>query len=278
MKILELTSDVVFKAFMMSENTKDYKARLISLITGIDEELLKNAVYRSVEFPINKDKIYKSDIVVTIDKNIINVEMNNRYYAGIVEKNITYINKIRSEGFDIGDNYLGIERVIQINIDNYSQYKGNKLVYKFQMRDIDTHELETNSIESYHIDLAYLEKNCYNKDKLSELEKLLEIFITTNDEKLNTLRSDKVMEEAINELKKISGDEKIIGLYDAAAVERKIRNTELLGAKMEGIKKGEKKKQLEIAKKMIEKEIDKELILETTGLSIEELKKMYSNK
>ena len=60
MKILELTSDVVFKAFMMSENTKDYKARLISLITGIDEKLLKNAVYRSVEFPISnkKDKIY----------------------------------------------------------------------------------------------------------------------------------------------------------------------------------------------------------------------------
>ena len=39
-KLLELTSDVVFKAFMISEKTNRYKARLISLITNIPESEL----------------------------------------------------------------------------------------------------------------------------------------------------------------------------------------------------------------------------------------------
>ena len=40
-RILELTNDIVFKAFMMSENTKEYKARLIHLIIGLNEKDLE---------------------------------------------------------------------------------------------------------------------------------------------------------------------------------------------------------------------------------------------
>ena len=62
-RILELTNDIVFKAFMMSENTKEYKERLIHLITGLDEKELLEAEYVCKEFPVNnkKDKVYKSD-------------------------------------------------------------------------------------------------------------------------------------------------------------------------------------------------------------------------
>ena len=50
---LKLTSDIVFKSFMMSKNTNNYKARLIHLITGIPESDLKKAIYQSVELPID---------------------------------------------------------------------------------------------------------------------------------------------------------------------------------------------------------------------------------
>lgn len=87
-RILELTSDVVFKAFMMSDKTKGYKAKLIHLITGIDEEKLLEAEYVCKEFPTNnkKGKIYKSDIVVNVENSILNIEMNNTYYKGLFEK------------------------------------------------------------------------------------------------------------------------------------------------------------------------------------------------
>ena len=104
-----ITSDVVFKAFMISENTREYKARLIHLITGIDEEKLKEAEYVSKEYPASnkKDKIYKSDIVVKIEKNILNIEMNASYYNGLFEKNNTYMNKIRSESYERGGRLFG---------------------------------------------------------------------------------------------------------------------------------------------------------------------------
>ena len=54
MKLLELTSDVVFKSFMMSDKTKEYKARLIHLITGIPESELLSATYQSIELPVKK--------------------------------------------------------------------------------------------------------------------------------------------------------------------------------------------------------------------------------
>ena len=233
-RLLNLTSDVVFKVFMMSENTKGYKARLIHLITGIDEDILLEAEYVSKEYPASnkKDKLYKSDIVVKVEKNILNIEMNGSYYSGLFEKNNTYMNKIRSDSFERGDDYLEVQKVIQINIDNFSHYKGNKIIYKFEMREESTGELECESIESYHIDLENLRKACYTNSEINELEECLKMFIATEESELDSLRSDEIMNDAINELERISMDEKIIGLYDAEAVERKVRNTQLKGAKL----------------------------------------------
>ena len=101
MQLLELTSDIVFKAFMMSDNTKHYKAKLISLITGIPEINLENATYESNELAVtNKnDKVYKTDIIVKVNRNIISIEMNRDYYEGLFIKNATYVNKLESEQF-----------------------------------------------------------------------------------------------------------------------------------------------------------------------------------
>ncbi len=152
--ILELTSDVVFKAFMLSDNTKEYKAKLIHLITGISYEELLSATYVSKEFPVNnkKDKSYRSDITVDISKNILNLEMNSSYYHGLFIKNNRYINKIGGDSFDKGEDYLEMDDITQINFDNFNKYSGDKLVYEFSMYEIDTKEIEEEGLKSYHID------------------------------------------------------------------------------------------------------------------------------
>ena len=61
-KLLNLTSDVIFKNFFMNENTIEYTAEFINLITGIPkEEIMKKAVFENIELPIiNKNsKRYK---------------------------------------------------------------------------------------------------------------------------------------------------------------------------------------------------------------------------
>ena len=306
-KILELTSDIVFKSFMLSEDTKEYTARLISLITKIPEkEILKNAVFNNVELPVkNKsDKRYRTDIIITIVNNIINIEMNREYYDGLFSKNNAYISKLYSDQFDVGDSYTNISKIIGINIDNFSKFRGNKFVYKFLPMEIETKEIEEENRESYHLDLEYLRNKCYNNDKLSELEKMCQIFIEEDFEHLENLKKgDDVMTKAVNKLEEISKDDKIIGLYDAEAVDRKVWNSKILYAEKigtergmekglkkgmkEGMKKGikeglekgiekgfqegKKNNQLMIVQNMLNKGFDKETIIEITGITLDEL-------
>ena len=256
---------------MMSENTKNYKARLIHLITGLPEEDLKEAIYESTELPVNNkhDKVYKTDIIVKIDNHIINIEMNGNYYNGLFEKNGTYYHKLRGEQLNRKENYLNIKKVIQINIDNFHRFKGNKLVYEFKMREKDTNEIETDTIESYHIDLSYLRKNCYNN---SELEQICLLFI--EQRKKGDGKMEDYMKEAYDELERISRDKDIIGLYDAEKEAEKVLNTRLEGARLEGIEEGSKKSKIEIAKNMLLKNMSIEDISEVTGLSKEQIENL----
>lgn len=275
MRLLELTSDTVFKAFMMSEKTNKYKARLIHLITNIPEDELLHATYTSEELPVNnkKDKIYKTDIIVRVNKHIVNIEMNKDYYEGLIIKNGTYTNKLGSEKYEKGQNYLETEQIIQINIDNFHKYKGNKLIYEFMMREKETGEIETNLLKSYHIDLSYLDNIRYNES--NELERICLLFKENNKEIQTILRRDNIMDEAYEELERLSSDEKIIGLYDAEKVEQKILNTRLESARLEGKSEGEKNKSIEIAKNLLKQNISIDIIEKATGLikeQIEELK------
>ena len=224
MKTLELTSDVVFKSFMMSEKTKEYKAKLISLITGLPEEELKTATYESNELRVGnkKEKIYKTDIIMKIKNSIISIEMNKDYYEALMKKNYSYISKIRGELLERGEGYNSLIKVFQINIDDYHRFKGNKLIYEFKMREKETGEELEEYMTIYHIDLKYLENKCYNKN--SELEKLLRLF---TEENIERLRGEGYMDEAINELEKISEDERIIGLYDKEKVEKLLEEARL---------------------------------------------------
>ena len=290
-KLLTLTSDVIFKNFFMNENTIEYTAEFINLITGIPkEEIMKKAVFENIELPIiNKNsKRYKCDIIIGIAKQLINLEMNASYYEGIIEKNNSYLFRMLGDRFNKGENYIDGKKIIQINIDNYKKYKGDKLLYRFTIKEDETLELETENYESYHISLPYLKEKCYNKEKLSRLEKLCEIFLFEDvKEAYKITGDDNVMKKAVRTLEELSQDENIVGLYDAEEVERKVWNTKLLYATKVGTEKGMKKgmkqgikkgieqgkneAQIQTAQKLIKMGLSKEQIVEATGLSIEQL-------
>lgn len=111
------------------------------------------------------------------------------------------------------------------------------------------------------------------------------------------------MTKAVNKLEEISKDDKIIGLYDAEAVDRKVWNSKILYAEKigtergmekglkkgmkEGMKKGikegiekgiekgfqegKKNNQLMIVQNMLNKGFDKKTIIEITGITLDEL-------
>ena len=149
-------------------------------------------------------------------------------------------------------------------------------------KDTLEEEYEGDSI-SYHIDLKKLKS--YNKN--DELKELLEIFVKEDTEELG---GSIIMEEAKDELERLSQDENIIGLYDAEIMQEKWEKSIKEEMKEEGLKEGLKEgikkgieqgikeginqRNIEIAKEMLSKNMNMNLISELTHLSIDEIKNL----
>ena len=92
------------------------------------------------------------------------------------------------------------------------------------------------------------------------------------------MKENKAIKKAIGELEQVSGDEKIRRI--AELKEKYIRDEQasLEYAKEEGyktgIKTGENKKSLEIAKNLLRQNVDIDIISNATGLTLEEIEKL----
>ena len=127
-------------------------------------------------------------------------------------------------------------------------------------------------MKSYHIDLSYLKNRYYNE--CNEIEKTCILFLEDLEKYKSDIKEDEIMEKAYETLEEISRDEKIIGLYDAEKVEQKVINTKIEGARREGIETGIQQRNVEIAKNLLEQNVDISIIMSATGLSLEQIKKL----
>ena len=266
------TFDPIFKSLMI--NNKKYLADIISGITGINKtEVLKNIVYKNSEYPVGnyEEKRKTSDLIVEIKKNIINIEMNRFYYKGLTYRNESYLAKMRTVYSDEGNKF------IQINIDDFN--KSEEIITKFEMLSKKTFETD-GSMEKYRVNLALIEEKYYNGLELTKLEKELFMLRIKSKKILNEISmGDDLMEEVNKELNSLSDDKIIQMEYD---YDEKLRyEATQVGLEQgleqgieQGIEQGSKQKSIEIAKKMLDKNMPIEDISDITGLSIEEIENL----
>ena len=277
-EVIPGTFDVIFKAVLTEE--KEVLAEIIEIVIGIPkEDVIKNGVIINSEYVrenINeKDK--KSDLLISIGDNVINLEMDRRYYSGSSKKNNKYIHKIV--------NYYNPKNTIQICFTSYKEgeeLKGEKkTIRKYMFQDSDGN-IEDYGLEKYKIDLEYIENKYYNNDKLTRGEKIFLMFKESKREILKKISNgDEILDKISKRLDKVSEDEALSLLYDEKEREEEKRRAELEYAEEHGLNKGisegENKKSIEIAKRMLDKNLDIKEISEITGLSIEEIKKLIKN-
>ena len=279
-EVIPVTFDLMFKEVFTSPDCHNFTCRMISGITGINENYLrKNLKVINNEVPKGqlKERTKRTDVLLNIEKNIINLEMNSIYYDGLFEKNDLYQHGLLASVTRIGEKYTDIKTVIQINIDNFSKFK--KAISVFKVMEIDTKEIENEHYIKYHISLPKIQKKYYNREKLSYLEKQL-VMIGIN--KKDLLKELSLGDEVLMELKKkvevLSEEEAFSNLYDEERQRMMIENDKLKYAKKQGLEKGleqgEKQKTLEIARTMLKKGFTKEDIIECTGITKEELDKL----
>ena len=221
--------DKVFKSVMQDENCKDYLVEIINNLTNIPKEYLKeNMIFKNSELPIEyvneKQKI--TDLVIEVQNNIINLEMNNFYYKGLIERNDMYLNELRKIKF--GEEYVHIPKVIQINFDNFNKFKG-KTIRKFMILDVETYEKETQNYEKYHINLKLIKKKYYNKEKLTKLEKMLLLLVLDKKSELREVSGeDDIMKNVEEKITKLSKDSAMILCYDEEEYKQKAMRASIM--------------------------------------------------
>lgn len=280
-KVIPATFDEMFKEVM--KGCPNYLADILYQIIGFDKEMiLNNMVIQDTEHRISHilEKRKKSDVIVRIDENIINLEMNPEFYNGLYEKNEAYMRRLGSEMIKITEDYEN-RKIIQINFDDFTPFD-ERVVIPFKIMDVERHIVEVENYEKYHINLAKVREKYYNEEErnsLTKLEKELLILVLDDKEKIKEVsKGDVELMEAGKKIEDMSFDINMIGLYDEEEERKKtdyLKNKyKLEQAEENGIEKGANLKSIEIAKKMIAKNIEIETISEVTSLSQEEILKL----
>ena len=294
--------DKVFKSVMQDKKCKGYLVEIINNITNIPKEYIEeNIVFKNSELPVEylREKQNITDLVVEIQDNIINLETNNFYYKGLIERNDIYLNELRK--LKLGEEYAHIPKVIQINFDNFNKF-GGKTIRKFMTLDVETYEKETENYEKYHINLKLIKEKYYNKEKLTRIEKMLLLLVLDKKYELRKVSGeDDIMKNVEEKITSLSKDAAMILCYDEEEYRQKAMRASIMTeleeekeklqkeqekiekeARKQGIKEGIEKGIKEgikegiekIALNMKEKGMENKIISELTGLSIEDVEKL----
>lgn len=220
-RVIPATFDPVFKSLLTNENNRGYLEDLISYVTKIPKEIIsKNMVVVNNQLPIEKynNKQMNTDILVEIERNVINLEMNAQKEIGIFEKNAAYYQKLMVEQYKRSADYRNIKRVIQINFNDFKYFSDEDIIIKFQMTSENGLYIDPIYGEVYHVNLAILKKLWYNEGKkqsLNDFDLKLLMLCASERETLDELaeRDESLMNVKKN-IEELSDDEDIIGLYD----------------------------------------------------------------
>ena len=239
-KLLLPKLDVVFHALFREEN-KDILGVLVS-------DIIKEEVK-----------------IKTIDKN---------RYVNIIEAN----DKLGKRG----EKYRILKKTISIAILDHEieALKGiDELGVKWQIRE----ELTGKRVLTDRLELIIIEIpkaiRLYAKMPQNPICQWMMFLDNPNQKEVaSIMEENKAIKKAIGELEQVSGDEKIRRI--AELKEKYIRDEQasLEYAKEEGyktgIKTGENKKSLEIAKNLLRQNVDIDIISNATGLTLEEIEKL----
>lgn len=269
---IPIISDTMFETMINNESRKKYAVLIIASVLKKDYD----EIYDSIEYVKNKsdkqldiEKRREVDFICKLKDEYIGIEMNNNYSKESYERNISYAMGIYKSKEIRGSRY-SFNKVIQININNFTFENNNKEVEEYALRNEDGEYL-TEKIKIINIYLPNIRKKYYNKEELNELDKVMLVLNEEDNNNLSKLyKGERVMEDYVKDAKRASINDDIVGLYDKELHEELLRNTELYNAEQKGIRENK----IETAKNMLKESISIDIISKVTGLTKEEIEKL----
>ena len=271
---ISIRRDEIFK---IASGTNERFQYLKDFLEGVLHRKTTNIIIKN-DVPIDKihadNKLMRLDILVEVEnqngKEIINVELQNKNEYNIRERSEVYASGIMYNSLRVSENYLEIPKTVVIWILGFNLFKdGNYHEIARVKRDFNNEEL-IDKIEYHYIQLPkFLEQ--VKEIKTKEEQWLAYFTYSLNEDELRELFD---MNRSIEEINKIVDivmtDDDVMNALNERILADNLEKLKMAKA----YKDGEKEKQIEIAKKMIESGINDETIVKLTDLSIEEISKL----
>ena len=269
-KFFKGTNDNMFKAIFTPKKNrellKEFIKRSLKQVLNSD---LEDLVILSSE--IAKTNVYIKgktvDILAETKNEVLNIELNNSYYPALHNRNASYIFSKYSEEVKVSETYNKMKMFIQINLT-----KGLSKDYP----SLEIYTLKGEKSNKKYIDnLIILE---FNIDKIKDewyngiSEYNFVAALDLEGEELDKIcEGDKYMELFEKEVKRLNQNQKFTEFMSAKEEEEKLKKTLIEDEKNEGIEIGIQENKIEIAKNMLENNMNLKLISKLTELSISEI-------
>ena len=280
--------DIIFQVLFGEPDSQKITKDLLEKILGVKIEkvdLSKNPILRR-EFP--KDKLGILDVVVEIDeKESCDLEMQVVENENIIKRILYYWGKLYTRNLKAGEDFGELKRTIVILIADF-EVKGLeeqgyhskwKIIEEKERKTILTTDLELHILEIPKIKREGIEK--------TDLIKWLKFIDNPKSKEVEEYMKENVaIKEANEKLDKMLEDEhlrKIAEWREMAIIEensmkksayKKGREEGEIRGEARGKQLGAREKQLETAKKLKRLNVDIEIIVQSTGLTKEEIEKL----
>ena len=267
-KFYTCKNDSAFKEIF--GNIKNKKL-LIWLLERILQVSIDELTYLNVERN-NNDLVTKRkrlDILVETNVGRINIEMNATNKEYLHPRNFCYLSNIYNKNTSISEDYNEDTLTIQINF-TYGIKDDNKILRIYKVQD-DEQKCYIKNFEIYEYNMDIIMNFWYSLDieKVTEYSHLIMLDLEKNSLK-ELVKYDGKVDEYMEKITKLNTDANFWEVFTPEEDERYIRNT----IKRESEKKGKKIEKITIAKNMLAKNLDLNLIMDVTNLSKNEIMKL----
>lgn len=266
-KMLSPKLDIVFQALFGDVGSEKITGKFLQSILKqevSEVDLSQNIVLRREQ---EDDKLGILDIIAKInEKEYCNIEMQLVDTGEIRERILYYWSKIYTRRLKKGQEYKELEKTIVILIANFAIKGLEDLKYHTEWKIMDKETQKVILTDKFELRIIELPK--IKEEEQEELIDWLLFLENPQSERVKTkMEENEELKEAVEKLEGMSEDDymqRIADLREKAILDY---NSGMGNALRKGIKKGK----LETAKKMLEKGMDIDTIIEVTGLSKDEI-------
>lgn len=274
--------DKPFKEIMLNEKNKDILKKLLETIL---KQEIKYINIKNVELSVKGMDVKRKSVDVYLESlnKKIEIEVNTSLESYIHPRNMSYISNIYSSHTLRNDSYDEKTDIIQINL-NYNQ-KNKRIYNEYMMRDLYG-DVYVKNLKIIELNMEKYKEMWYHGSEKEKEENKFLIMLDLNEEELKKIKGDKVVSKYMKEINKLNNDSEFVEYMSAEEDARKIYNSRMYDAREkgfkqgydegieQGIEKGIEQNKIEIAKNLLDNNVDINVISLSTGLSQEEIKNL----